>query len=91
MKKRMLLFLLTFAFAVATAAYAEAPGYTDRSVKVLSGGKEAGELSLRFYDGTPNIPYMGMNEYAQFMGRQPSAFTRTGKGRANWKAGTAQS
>lgn len=80
MKKRMLLFLLTFAFAVATAAYAEAPGYTDRSVKVLSGGKEAGELSLRFYDGTPNIPYMGMNEYAQFMGRQPFSVHENGEG-----------
>jgi hypothetical protein len=83
----MILFLLTFAFAVAMAAYAEGPGYTDRSVKVFAHGEEVGALNLRFYDGTPNIPYMGMNEYAQFLGRQPFSVQENGEGACeleNW-------
>ncbi len=93
--KRKIRFLLTFVFAAALvfafafclAACAQEPGYSERSVKVFSDGEEAGELSLRFYDETPNIPYMGMNEYAQFLGRPPFSARKSKEGTCeleNW-------
>ena len=80
MTKRIILSLLTIVFAIVLAACAKDPGYTDRTVKVFSCGEEAGELSLRFYDRTPNIPYMGMNQYAQSLGRPPFRFHESGEG-----------
>ena len=80
MTKRIILSLLTIVFAIVLAACAKDPGYTDRTVKVFSCGEEAGELSLRFYDRTPNIPYMGMNQYAQSLGRPPFRFHENGEG-----------
>ena len=47
-----------------------ADGYTEKNVKVYTDGQESGQLPLRFYDAAPNIPYMGMNEYSQFMRQQ---------------------
>ncbi len=49
--------------------YAENPGCAERPVGVISQGEKAGEIRLRFYDETPNVPYMGMIEYARFLGR----------------------
>ena len=87
MKKRMILLLLTAAFVLALAACAKKPGYTERTVKVFSLGEETGEQSLRFYEGTPNIPYMGMNECAVLLGRQPFIVHAKKNGRCeleNW-------
>lgn len=87
MKKRGILILLAVVLALAAAACAKGPGYTVRSVKVFSCGEEAGEQSLRFYDAAPNIPYMGMNEYARFLGRPDFTFRQSGRGSCeleNW-------
>ncbi|MCR5402930.1 MAG: hypothetical protein K6E91_03815 [Butyrivibrio sp.] len=61
------------------ASSASAQGYTTRKVKLVSYGQEDGEIDLRFYDVTPNIPYMGMNQYAQLLGRQPFSVRAAGE------------
>ena len=61
MAKRMILFLLAFALMVPYAACAGEP------TKVYYNEEVIAELDLRFYDETPNIPYLGMKEYAQLM------------------------
>ncbi len=78
MAKKAILFLLTFAFVFVLAACAKEPSYTNRSVRVFSYGEETGELNLRFYDGMPNIPYIGINQYTQLLGR-PSFSVQEGK------------
>ncbi|WP_026510202.1 S41 family peptidase [Butyrivibrio sp. LC3010] len=65
------LILVLFTAVITLWVFPKKGGYTERSVKVLSFEDEIGEFSLRFYNVTPDIPYMGMNEYAQFIGRQP--------------------
>lgn len=56
------------AFAEETESGTE---YSEKTVKVLTDGKEAGELVLRFYDVTPNVPYLGMNEYSTYLKKMP--------------------
>ena len=53
------------------AADAQEESYTEKAVKVFSDNEAAGELILRFYEDTPNIPYIGIIEYTQYMKRQP--------------------
>ena len=60
------------------AAAEDAPMFTERTVKVFTAGKEAGELPLRFYDATPDIPYLGFTQYARYMFDQPLTL-RTGR------------
>ena len=55
----------------AAAAAADGEAYTEKMTTVMKDGEEAGELPLRFYEETPNVPYMGMNEYSQLMKQQP--------------------
>lgn len=75
---RTALFLITVICMTASAVSADEAAYTEKSVKVFTEGKESGELPLRFYDAAPHIPYMGMNEYSQFM-RQQSFSLQTGE------------
>ena len=56
---------------ISSAVYAEEAGYTEKTVKVFSGGEEQGSLALRFYDETPNVAYIGMREYSGYMRQQP--------------------
>ena len=46
--------------AVSEAVTAEEPesaaGFTEKMVTVITDGEEAGELPLRFYEATPNVP-----------------------------------
>ncbi len=60
------------------ATAAEAPTFEEKAVKVFTDGKEAGELPLRFYDATPDIPYLGFTQYAQYIFDQPLTL-RTGR------------
>ena len=55
----------------AAAAAADGDNYTEKMTTVIKDGEEAGEFPLRFYEETPNVPYMGMNEYSQLMKQQP--------------------
>ena len=49
----------------------ENAGFTEKMVKVFKEGEEAGELCLRFYEETPNVPYMGIGEYSLYVKQQP--------------------
>ena len=42
-----------------------------QETKVYTDGEEAGELTLRFYDETPHVPYLGICAYSQYMKLQP--------------------
>ena len=44
-----------------------AEGYTTQMTTVIKDGKEDGQLALRFYEETPDIPYIGMNEYSTYV------------------------
>ena len=73
MKRTLLagLLVLLLLCALAVTASAEDAHYTEKAVPVISETKGAGELTLRFYDETPHIPYMGLNQYSQYMKDQP--------------------
>ena len=75
MKKAMLLtaMLLCLSIPVSAGVNVDPEGYTEKSVPVVSEQQDAGELPLRFYYETPNVPYMGINEYSQFMGKLSKA------------------
>ncbi len=72
MRKRWFsgLLVLCMVLALSLPAAADEAEYTQQDTKVIREGEDAGELPLRFYKETPNIPYMGMNEYSEFMKRQ---------------------
>lgn len=80
MKKRMILSLLTIACAFVMAAYAKDPGYIERAVKLITDGKETGEITLLFCDATPNLAYMGMNQAAALQGRPGFTVRASGDG-----------
>ena len=42
-------------------------GFSEKGVPVILEGEDVGELTLRFYDETPNVPYLGISAYADFM------------------------
>ena len=78
--RRRLALLLTFGIVMTSWGgavqniYAEED--TDMSMrvqetKVYTDGEEAGELTLRFYDETPHVPYLGICAYSQYMKLQP--------------------
>ena len=89
MAKRKILYLLTIVFALvlafaaasSLASYAEEPGFTERAVKLITDGEEAGEISLLFCDATPNLAYIGMNQAAAILGRPSFTVRSSGDGR----------
>ena len=54
--------------------------YTEKETKVYTDGEEAGELTLRFYEETPHVPYLGMSVYSQYMKQQPLTMKENGNG-----------
>lgn len=72
MKTKMMVFAITVSLFMLCACWVSGDGTscTEQLTKVYSGGTEAGELTLRFYETTPNVPYLGMNAYSQYMKRQ---------------------
>lgn len=73
MKKGIIVFMLILCICI--PVYADetesSTGYSEKDVTVLTDGKEAGELTVRFYDDTPNIPYLGISEYSEYLKQQP--------------------
>ena len=78
MRKGWILFVLIL--CICLPAYADETenggDFSEKTVKVIHDGAEAGELSLRFYNETPNVPYMGIDEYSQYMKQQPLTLTK---------------
>ncbi len=42
-------------------------GHTERAVSVIRDGKEAGQVTLRFYDDMPNVAYIAATDYYRMM------------------------
>jgi hypothetical protein len=63
--------ILCTVFSLSAAALAEEAKFTEKTVTIYNEGKEDGEFTLRFYNETPNVPYMGMSEYSELMKHQP--------------------
>ncbi len=63
--------LLCVLLALTPAALAEGDAYTERATAVIREGEPAGELVLRFYEETPDVPYMGLGAYSLFVKQMP--------------------
>lgn len=75
MKRTLLagLLVLLLLCALAVSASADGASYTEKTVPVIVNvnGEKADEVTLRFYDETPHVPYWGLNAYSQYMKHQP--------------------
>ena len=80
MKKKIMLALCAALCLSAFPAMAKENTFTEQQTKVFSEGKETGELALRFYTEKPHIPYIGINEYSEFMRQQPLTITQNEDG-----------
>ena len=63
--------MLCMVFSLSAAAMADGADFTEKTVTVYNEGIEDGEFALRFYNETPNVPYMGICEYSELMKHQP--------------------
>ena len=90
MKKLLVIWALALCImtAFSAAAFADEGSYTEKTVKLFIDGEEAGEQVLRFYEVTPNIPYMGVNGYSQLMRHQPITLIREEDGTITLKSGS---
>ena len=59
--------------------------FTDKDVKFIHEGTEEGTLKLRFYNDTPNVPYMGIREYAEHFMKSPMELGDNGDGTVTLK------
>ena len=57
--------------AYAEEASADDTAYTEKAVRVVHDGQEDGELNLRFYEETPNVPFLGIGAYSDYLYQQP--------------------
>ncbi|MBR6840618.1 MAG: hypothetical protein IKM82_08515, partial [Oscillospiraceae bacterium] len=73
MKRSLLagLLVLLLLCALAVSASADGASYTEKTVPVIVNGEKADEVTLRFYNETPHVPYWGLNAYSQYMKHQP--------------------
>lgn len=62
MEKTIIALMLAVCMLCPVIGFAEAVP-TEKVVPFFTEAGEAGELTLRFYEETPNIPYMGISEY----------------------------
>ena len=65
--------MMLFGFSVcAGAAETETePLFSEQKVKVIADGVEAGEMDLRFYEATPNVPYLGIGTCSEYVFQRP--------------------
>ena len=75
---------------LSAAAAADGAPYTEKAVPVISNGETSGELSLRFYDDAPHVPYMGLNAYSQYMKHQPLTLLEQEDGTLIMENGTGE-
>ena len=71
MKKGMLLLTALFMLvSPVSAAEAGAEAYTEKETSVFTAGEAAAPLILRFYEETPDIPYLGISAYSDYLRQQ---------------------
>ena len=57
---------MVLTWGVAQSVHAEedaGPSVQEQETKVYTDGAEAGELTLRFYEDMPHVPYLGIGAY----------------------------
>ena len=87
MKKWMAVLALVLCVILAAAAAADT-NYTEKTVKVFDKeDTEKGELTLRFYEATPNVAYIGFQEYWDYMNKTPLTMTANADGTALFRNG----
>ena len=68
MKNTLLCLLLVLCLLVSSAGFAEPAPAEKTAVLYTATSEEAGGLTIRFYEETPHVPYLGISEYmAQVM------------------------
>ncbi len=73
--------VLTWGAAQSVHAEEDAgPSVQEKETKVYTDGAEAGELTLRFYEDMPHVPYLGIGAYSQYLKEQPLTMKETGDG-----------
>ncbi len=66
--------VLTFESGAVRSVHAEedaGPSIQEQETTVYTDGMESGELTLRFYEDTPHIPYLGIGAYSLYLKDQP--------------------
>lgn len=63
MNKTLMSLLLVLCLLVSAAGFAEQAPAEKTAVLYDVNGEEDGELTIRYYGDTPNIPYLGISEY----------------------------
>ena len=63
MKKTVLPLLLVLCLLVSAAGFAEQAPTEKNTVLYTAAGEEDGELTLRYYEETPHVPYLGIGAY----------------------------
>ena len=63
MKNTILSLLLALCLLVSAAGFAEQAPAEKTAVLYTAAGEEDGELTIRYYEETPHIPYLGISEY----------------------------
>ncbi len=80
-KTRLFSILLSLCMIIACIIIAKTyVPYTQQLTRVYADGNESGELTLRFYKKMPNVPYMGMSAYYQYMRGQSLSFEEIDEG-----------
>lgn len=72
--------LLCVFLALTPAALADGEGYTERATTVIRDGEAIGELVLRFYEETPNVPCLGLGAYSLFVKQMPLSLRENADG-----------
>ena len=72
--------LLCVLFALTPAALADGDGCREQAVTVIRDGEAIGELTLRFYEETPNVPCVGLGAYSLFVKQMPLSLRENADG-----------
>ncbi len=87
MKKTLLALLLALCLLVPAAGSAEQAPAEKAAVLYNATGEAEGELTLRYYEETPHIPYLGIREYMTRVMRFPMTAEMNGDGTLTLKNG----
>ena len=72
MKQRVALLLaLSLAFNILSFALAESAAFTEKAVPVVCEDGSTDAITVRFYPDQPNVPYIGLRAYSEYLGSNP--------------------
>ena len=71
MKRILTVLAVLLCVALVSAGLAEEAKYTEKAVPFIAFGEESGEVTLRFYEDTPNVAYIGFAQAAALLQKSP--------------------